>query len=159
MDSSPRKNAESAKIQISNSLFLCALCVPSRLRNLRSSPFDLRQNLRWVKPACPRREQQPYCRFFSAAKDEGGDNKVRPHLAVHERGKHPVAEGSELECGSLVPLFRSQPAGPDSQQAANRKAAAGCRSPRFRGMVGSDIHSVTRTWPFMSIGSSQSRRG
>ena len=36
-----------------------------------------------------------------------------------------------MECGSLLPLFRSQPAGRVTpQQAAELKAAAGCRSPR-----------------------------
>ena len=64
------------RISLLKNLFLCAICGPSRLTNLRFSPFNSHQNFRRVKLACPRKEQRPYCRFFSAAKDEDGDNKV-----------------------------------------------------------------------------------
>jgi hypothetical protein len=41
-----------------------------------------------------------------------------------------IACRATLDCGSLLPLSPSQPAGLDTQQAANRKATAGCSSPR-----------------------------
>jgi hypothetical protein len=48
--------------------------------------------------------------------------------------RRPWKFGHPLDCGSLLPLYPGQPAGPDSdpRQATGPKAAAGCRSPKTR---------------------------